>query len=47
MKANIGIAKTILAKPIEYYLVVNDEYYIRIKRYQYYDFKKYMKEKKQ
>lgn len=45
MKANVGISKTILVKPTKYYLVVNDECYIRIKRYQYYNFKKYIEEK--
>ena len=43
MKVNLGIEKTILAKPTKYYLVVDDEYYFLIKKYQYYDFKKYMK----
>lgn len=46
MRANVGIAKTILTKPTKYYIVVNDECYIRIKRYQYYEMKKYIDEEK-
>lgn len=47
MRANIGIAKTILVKPTKYYMVINDEYYLRIKRYQYYELRKYLKDLKE
>ena len=44
MKADVSIAKTCFSNKPKYYLIINNEYYIRIKRYQYYEFKKYMKE---
>ena len=46
MRAEVAIAKTLLVKNKKYYIVLNDECYIRIKRYQYYEIKKYMEEQK-
>lgn len=45
MKAEVGISKSIFPSDNKYYLVINKEYYIKITKNRYYDFKKYMKEK--
>ena len=44
MKMDVAVAKMMISK--KYYLVLNDEFYIKISRSMYYEVKKYMKEKK-